>query len=330
MAQRQRSPVEPDDDATAAPFAGERVASESVRSGLLDPELDPPFLVIEPIGPPSAMVASSPHSGDVYPQSFLAASRLSPSALRRSEDAHVDRLFAGVAMLGAPMIKARFPRAFLDVNREPYELDPRMFEGRLPSFANSRSIRVASGLGTIARVVGEAQEIYAQRLPVSEALRRIEGLYRPYHHTLRDLIARARRLHGAALLVDCHSMPSWTFVDNGRDDGRRPDVILGDRYGTTCEPRYMDCVEAALRRRGLRVQRNKPYAGGYITEYFGALARNCNAMQIEVNRALYMDERTLEPHAGFDALAGQMTEALAEVETMLAGDLAAGRGEAAE
>ncbi len=290
----------------------------------VEPELHPPLLVVEPTCDASALVVSSPHSGAIYPARFLASSRLTPFALRRSEDAHVDALFAGCAQHGAPMLKALFPRAYLDVNREPYELDPRMFEGRLPSYVNARSIRVAGGLGTIARVVGDAQEIYAEKLPVVEALVRIEALYRPYHRALRDLIARASAEHGGALLVDCHSMPSTTGPDGNAtiDDLRRPDVVIGDRYGTSCDSRYVECVEDALRRRGYKVQRNKPYAGGYITEYFGSISRSCDALQIEVNRGLYMDERTLERRPRFDALAQDMTDVLGELCGLLAADLA--------
>jgi len=300
-------------------------------SPAVEPELDPPLLVLEPSGPPSALVISSPHSGRIYPARFLASSRLSPLALRRSEDAHVDDLFAGCAEHGAPMLKALFPRAYLDVNREPYELDPRMFDGRLPSYVNSRSIRVAAGLGTIARVVGEAQEIYAARLPIDEALRRIEGLYRPYHRALRDLVARARALHGGALLVDCHSMPSTSGPDGTPTvhDMRRPDVVIGDRYGASCDPRFVDCVEGALRRRGYKVQRNKPYAGGYITEYFGSISRSCDALQIEINRGLYMDERTMERRPQFAKIAQDLGEALGELGDLLMADLANIQGSAA-
>lgn len=298
---------------------------------VVEPELDPALLVVEPPGRFSAMVVSSPHSGNVYPASFLAASRLPPLALRRSEDAHVDALFAGCAQHGAPMLKALFPRAYLDVNREPYELDPRMFDGRLPSYVNSRSIRVAGGLGTLARVVGEAQEIYAAKLPVAEAMRRIEGLYRPYHRALRDLVARARAAHGGALLVDCHSMPSTTGPGGAPtlEDLRRPDIVIGDRFGSSCDTRYVACVEDALRRRGYKVQRNKPYAGGYITEYFGSISRSCDALQIEVNRGLYMDERTLERRPQFERVAQDMTEALGELARLLAADLASRNDNAA-
>jgi N-formylglutamate amidohydrolase len=318
------------DAARPAPNSAAAIAG-GTGVAAVEPELDPPIVVVEPHGPVSALVVSSPHSGNIYPARFLAASRLTPFALRRSEDAHVDRLFAGCAEHGAPMLKALFPRAYLDVNREPYELDPRMFDGRLPSYVNSRSIRVAGGLGTIARLVGEAQEIYAARLPVEEGLRRIEGLYRPYHRALRDLIGRARALHGGALLVDCHSMPSAANPDGAPsiEDLRRPDIVIGDRYGTSCDARYVECVEAALRQRGYKVQRNRPYAGGYITEYFGAISRSCDALQVEINRGLYMDEKTLEPRPRFEAIAKDMTDVFGEVERLLAADLASRKGSAA-
>src|SRR6202045_2679801 len=179
-----------------------------------EPELDPPFEVVEPARLTCPLVFSSPHSGNVYPRRFLAAARLEEAVLRRSEDAFVDVLFGGVIALGAPLIKARFPRAYLDLNREPYELDPRMFEGTLPPFANTRSLRVAGGLGTIARVAGHAQEIYARRVPVEEAIERIEKLYKPYHACLRGLLDRAQQNFGIAVLVDCHSMPSGSLRAN--------------------------------------------------------------------------------------------------------------------
>src|SRR6476660_7334918 len=171
-------------------------------------ELDPPYEVLEPKACQGPVLFNSPHSGSTYPRNFLTACRLDIATLRRSEDSFVDELVAGVVHCGFPLMRAHFPRCFVDVNREPYELDPRMFEGRLPSFANTRSMRVAGGLGTVARVVGDAQEIYDQRIPVSEATARIEGLYKPYHRLLRGLIQRTTRTHGHCVLVDCHSMPS--------------------------------------------------------------------------------------------------------------------------
>jgi N-formylglutamate amidohydrolase len=178
-------------------------------------ELDPPFEILEPAEWRGPVVFNSPHSGSVYPRAFLTASRLEIASLRRSEDSFVDELSLGVVRRGYPLMRAHFPRCYVDVNREPYELDPRMFEGRLPSFANTRSMRVAGGLGTVARVVGDAQEIYRQRIPVDDAIRRIEGLYKPYHRALRRLFTRVHRDFGAAILLDCHSMPSSA---GARDD----------------------------------------------------------------------------------------------------------------
>lgn len=282
-----------------------------------EPELDPPFDVLEPAALASPLVFSSPHSGAIYPKRFLAAAKLDATALRRSEDAYVDELFAGVVAHGAPLIRARFPRAYLDLNREPYELDPRMFDGRLPAFANTRSVRVAGGLGTIARIVGESQEIYGERLKVDEALARIEKLYKPYHRSLRSLLDRAHQLFGLAVLIDCHSMPSVSSVsmpDQTSGQKMKADFILGDRYGTSCETVFVDTVEYELRRLGYQVTRNKPYAGGFITEHYGDAANQFHSLQIEVNRGLYMDEGTMEKAPRF----AQIAEDLCHVSDQLA------------
>jgi N-formylglutamate amidohydrolase len=271
-------------------------------------ELDPPFEIIEPVECRGPVVFNSPHSGNVYPHAFLSTSRLDVAALRRSEDSFVDEIILGVVERGYPLMRAHFPRCYVDVNREPYELDPRMFEGRLPSFANTRSMRVAGGLGTIARVVGDAQEIYGQRIPVDDALRRIEGLYKPYHRALRRLFTRVHRDFGAAVLVDCHSMPSTA---GSKDERPRADIVLGDRYGTSCVSVMMETVESTLRGLGYVVSRNKPYAGGFITEHYGNPAVGLHAIQLEINRALYMDERTFERSAAFTHLAADL-ESLAD------------------
>ena len=202
-----------------------------------------------------------------------------------------------VVARGYPLMRAHFPRCYVDVNREPYELDPRMFEGRLPSFANTRSMRVAGGLGTVARVVGDAQEIYDERLPVAEAMRRIDVLYKPYHRALRRLMLRAQRAFGTAVLVDCHSMPS---TSGNKEERPRADIVLGDRYGTSCTPAVTATLEAAFHALGYTVSRNKPYAGGFITEHYGNPATGLHAVQIEMNRALYMDERRFERGQSFN------------------------------
>jgi len=271
-------------------------------------ELEPPFEIIEPADWRGPLIFNSPHSGSIYPPAFLASARLELSTLRRSEDSFVDELIVGTVGRGHPVMRAHFPRCYVDVNREPYELDPRMFEGRLPSFANTRSMRVAGGLGTVARVVGDAQEIYDQRIPVDDALRRIDGLYKPYHRSLRRLVTRVHRDFGAAILVDCHSMPS---IAGNRDERPRADVVIGDRYGTSCVAVVADTIEAALQEAGYSVSRNKPYAGGFITEHYGNPPAGLHAIQLEINRALYMDERRFEPIASFGRLAGHL-ETLAE------------------
>src|SRR5436190_3442520 len=217
-------------------------------------EFDPPFEALEPPACRGPLLFNSPHSGRVYPREFLLASRLDLATLRRSEDSFVGELIEGVVARGHPVVRAHFPRCYVDVNREPYELDPRMFDGRLPSFANTRSMRVAGGLGTVARVVGDAQEIYDRRLPVDDALRRIEGLYKPYHRALRRLVTRVHRDFGAVILVDCHSMPSTA---GSRDERPRSDFVLGDRYGTSCSTSVADVVEATLCEFGYSVSRNK-------------------------------------------------------------------------
>ena len=276
-------------------------------------ELDPPFEILEPAALRGPVAFNSPHSGRIYPPAFLAAARLEIATLRRSEDSFVDELLAGVVRRGHPLMRAHFPRCYVDVNREPYELDPRMFDGRLPSFANTRSMRVAGGLGTVARVVGEAQEIYDDRLPVGEAIRRIEGLYKPYHRALRRLMTRIHRDFGAAVLIDCHSMPS---AAGAREERPRADVVLGDRYGTSCAEVVSETMERVFRDLGYTIHRNKPYAGGFITEHYGNPAAGLHAVQLEMNRSLYMDERRYERIASFARLAADLetvAERLAEI-----------------
>ncbi|WP_422024576.1 N-formylglutamate amidohydrolase [Roseibium sp.] len=258
-------------------------------------------------------VFNSPHSGRQYPESFLAASRLDARSIRRSEDAYVDELFSHVVPLGAPMLRAHFPRAYLDVNREPYELDPKMYDGRLPSYANIRSIRVAGGLGTVARIVSENHEIYRHRLPVEEALNRIETIYKPYHSTLRRLLAQTHVTFGHAVLIDCHSMPSTVKCQT---TDTRPDFILGDRYGTSCNSDLTDFAFETLRSKGYSVSRNKPYAGGFITEHYGRPSSGLHALQIEINRGLYMDEATHEPTAHFGQLFHDLKEFVRELTAM--------------
>jgi N-formylglutamate amidohydrolase len=279
----------------------------------LDGESSPPFEIVEPAAWRAPIIFNSPHSGSLYPQDFVAASRIDLAALRRSEDSFMDELIGDLSQRGFPVVRVNFPRSYVDVNREPYELDPRMFTGRLPSFANTRSMRVAGGLGTIPRVVGDGQEIYRERLSVDDALARIEALYKPYHRALRRLINKAHQNFGTVVVVDCHSMPS---IGVSRDEPRRPDVVIGDRYGTSCAPLIPDMVEETMRALGYSVGRNKPYAGGFITEHYGNPASGLHAVQLELNRAIYMDERRRERSPGFAQVAADfaiLADALAAV-----------------
>ena len=273
-----------------------------------DPSFDPPFAVVSPKTWTLPIVLASPHSGRDYPAHFLAASQLDLLSIRRSEDSFVNELFEDAAQLGAPLIHALFPRAYLDPNREPYELDPGMFEDALPAYANTRSLRVAGGLGTVARVVTDGAEIYRRKMAFSEAERRIETLYLPYHRQLRCLLDEARAKFGFAVLIDCHSMPSIggpMDEDRGHD---RADMVLGDRFGTSCSPTLTQAVENALGDMGYAVARNNPYAGGYTTDHYGRPIQGIHALQIELNRALYMDEHNLTRTENFAKVRADMRD----------------------
>ncbi|MER2605213.1 MAG: N-formylglutamate amidohydrolase [Siculibacillus sp.] len=274
-----------------------------------DFEAEPLFELVMPSPPSVPILIDSPHSGRAYPEAFLRTTRLDAVAIRRSEDAFVDDLCRPPPELGAAMLRAHFPRAWLDANREPLELDPRMFVGRLPNGANTSSARVTGGLGTIPRIVAEREEIYARPIPIEEGLARIDLAWRPYHRTLREALDAIHDRFGTAILIDCHSMPS---PQRGGGDGRA-EIVLGDRNGTSCRSALTDVVSALLREAGYRVARNKPYAGGYITEHYGWPAHGVHALQIEISRALYMNETTMEITAGFDRLRADFTAVLGEI-----------------
>lgn len=272
-------------------------------------ELLPAYEILAPAEQSTPFVFCSPHSGRVYPAAFLAQSRLDPVSLRKSEDCFVDELFQGVAAMGAPLIAARFPRAYVDANREPYELDPDLFTDPLPDYANTQSARVIGGLGTIPRIVADGEDIYPRRIPFAEAQARIDQLYKPFHAALAALIENTRRQFGYAILVDCHSMPSTLLAPQPTS---RPDFVLGDRYGASCDPRLMRLLRETIARLGYDSQINRPYAGGYITEHYGRPGRGAHALQIEINRALYLDETTLQKTRHFNSLRRDLME-IAEI-----------------
>jgi N-formylglutamate amidohydrolase len=279
---------------------------------------NPPFEILQPMQQRSPVVFNSPHSGNFYPQEFIDSSKLDSHSLRRSEDALIDQLFSPVTEFGAPLLKVNFPRAYLDVNREPFELDPAMFTGALPDYVNTSSIRVAGGLGTIPRVVSETEEIYRSLLEFSEASQRIRDLYLPYHGCLENLLNQTKARFGEVLLVDCHSMPSTNLSTTISTHRQRPDFVLGDRYGSTCAGTISDYLEDALFDAGFSVARNKPYAGGHITQHYGRPAHHRHAVQIEINRSLYMDECTLLAHDGFWGLQASLMNIMQGLVTRMA------------
>jgi N-formylglutamate amidohydrolase len=258
----------------------------------------PAFETIRPRRLTAPIVFNSAHSGRDYPERFLQMTRLDHLSIRQSEDAYVDELFARAPHLGTPLLRAHFPRAYLDVNREPWELDPQMFDEPLSDRFNTTSPRVAAGLGTLARLVAENKPIYRERLTLDDARMRIEGIYLPYHATLQKLLSDSLAAFGVAVLIDCHSMPR--IARSG--DRLGPDVVLGDRYGTTCAAGLIDLCEMVFAGAGLRVARNRPYAGGFIARTYGRPQHGIHAVQVEISRHLYMNEVTLEKNEGFNAI----------------------------
>ncbi len=273
--------------------------------------LQDPFRIELPEQHLAPFLFNAPHSGRCYTQEFRQSSRLTEAELRSSEDAFVDKLFSKAPECGAPLMAANFPRAYLDLNREPYELDPTMFKEPLPSYAKSSGARVGSGLGTIARIVSERKEIYREKLGLQEGLDRIDSLYKPYHQALRRQMAMTHVEFGYACLIDCHSMPSRVL--RNANPSIRPDIILGDRYGTSCHASLTSAAKGILTHLGFKVDMNRPYAGGFITQHYGRPIKGLHALQIEIDRSLYMDEDTLTPVAHFEELVtlfGTFTELL--------------------
>ena len=227
---------------------------------------------------------------DARPAMTKKTAAVPPAALRRAEDAFVDELFGAAPSLGMPLLAARFPRSYVDANREPYELDPAMFEGPLPQPLNHRTTRVAAGLGMIPRVAASGEAIYRGRVPAEMIEHRLEACWRPYHLALSGLVEQTYSRFGAALLIDAHSMPSSVSSLGPREQDARVDIVLGDNHGESCAPELVEHAEHWLAARGLRVLRNQPYAGGFTTQRYGRPGLARHALQIEINRALYMDE----------------------------------------
>ena len=296
--------------------AGEPLHPRVSADAVPDAALPPPVTVRRPVRQTLPIVVSSPHSGRHYPDDLLTRTGLDERTLRSSEDSFVDELFAAAPELGAPLVAATFPRVYVDANREPYELDPAMFSDPLPDYVTTRNARIAAGLGTIARVVSNAVPVYAGKLAFEDAVHRIEGYWRPYHTALTEAIEETRSRFGYCILVDAHSMPS-NVQTIGADGRAYPvgDIVLGDCHGTSCSPVLTSRMERLLGHQGYRVRRNTPYAGGYVTRHYGRPDLGIHALQIEVKRGLYMDERKLERTSGLQRLAADMRRAIAGLAT---------------
>ena len=265
------------------------------------------FALSRPAVRTTAAVFASPHSGRDYTADFLRRTALDAQVIRSSEDAFVDELFAAAPLHGAPLLAARVPRAFVDVNRAADELDPALIEGVRRAGHNPR---VSSGLGVIPRVVAGGRAIYHGRMTLADARARIEGHWEPYHAALRRLMDESRAGFGEAILIDCHSMPHEA-LEAGRTT--RPDVVLGDRFGAAAAPGLVERIEAAFRRAGLRVARNAPFAGAYVTQAYGRPAQGSHAIQVEIDRALYMDEARIERRPDFEAFRATISGVVAEI-----------------
>ena len=253
----------------------------------------------------SVAVFSSPHSGRDYPRALLERSHLDALTLRSSEDAFVEQLFAAAPGCGAPLIAARYPRAWIDLNRSADELDPALVAGAPKA---PRSPRINAGLGVIPRVVSESRAIHHGKISLSEAERRIAACYRPYHAKLRELLDQAHRPAGMAILFDCHSMPHDALSGAPRIRGSRPEIVLGDRFGASCDRWVMDAALDIFTGAGFRVARNSPFAGGYITQAYGRPSRRYHAIQVEIDRSIYMDERRIEKRADFAVVQRQISD----------------------
>lgn len=266
-----------------------------------------------PTDPHSCAVFSSPHSGTEYPPAFLATTRLDSMAIRSSEDAFVDELFARAPEFGAPLLSAKPPRAFVDLNRAPDELDPALIRGARVSGVNPR---IVAGLGVIPRVVGNGQVIRNGKISLSEAGHRLTHFYHPYHQALVQLLDKQMQAFGMAILIDCHSMPKEALSAAPLINGKKPDIVIGDRFGASADRWVADAIHDIFCDAGFIVARNAPFAGGYITKQYGRPSRQIHAVQIEINRAVYMDEKRIEKHSDFDIVCQKMSHIAAKISAL--------------
>lgn len=266
----------------------------------------------------TSVVFASPHSGREYPWSFVRRTILDENTLRSSEDAFVDKLFDTAPQHGAPLLTAIAPRAWIDVNRSSDELDPALIEGVKRSAHNPR---VASGLGVVPRVVANGRSIYRGKISHKEAEARIDEFWRPWHQALTTLMDDSEALFGEAILIDCHSMPHEAIETISHPRGARPEIVLGDRFGAAAGSDVVDRIESAMTAAGLRVARNAPFAGAFVTQSHGRPARNRHVVQVEIDRALYMNEQNIRPNNNFAAFKALIDRVVVDVTEIGRADL---------
>ncbi|MFT6912888.1 MAG: N-formylglutamate amidohydrolase [Paracoccaceae bacterium] len=271
------------------------------------------YRLLEPTVRSSSVIFASPHSGKAYPSLFLKQTILNQLTIRSSEDAFVDQLFDAAPRFGAPLLLADVPRAYVDLNRSAEELDPALIKD---VSGVSNNPRVSSGLGVIPRVVANGRAIYRGKLEAAEAQERILTHWYPYHQTLQNQLAVSQAAFGEAILIDCHSMPHEAVESVSKNPSLRPEVVLGDRFGAACAPDIMDAVEKAFVKVGLRVARNTPFAGAFVTQHYGRPARQQHAIQVEIDRRLYMDEVNIRPNHRFDEFRRLMTQVVADISVI--------------
>ena len=268
------------------------------------------FALSMPDAVTTGVVFASPHSGREYPWSFLRRSVLNERTIRSSEDAFVDQLFEDAPKYGAPLIAATAPRAFIDLNRSADELDPALIQGVRTSVHNPR---VMSGLGVVPRVVSNGRAIYRGKMSRKDAEARIDTYWRPYHVALDELMSQAQASYGKAILIDCHSMPHEALENVNYASGQRPDVVLGDRFGAAASSDIVEAVEAALSAAGFKVIRNAPFAGAFTTQHYGRPSSGRHAIQVEIDRSLYMNERMIRPNGNFNSVRKALAKAMEEI-----------------
>lgn len=253
----------------------------------------PAFRRIGPADPISPVILSVPHAGRFYASSMLADAAVPQARLRQLEDRYADLLITDAIERGATAFVADHARAWIDLNRDPREIDPAMITGPIAAASVMHSARTRHGLGLVPSRIGEGVRLWRRKFAIGEINARIEGFHRPYHEAIAQALLKARARFGVALLLDCHSMPPLRHETH-----LSPTVVVGDRFGRGASAIFSDLVETIMRRAGLVVSRNAPYAGGYSLDRHGRPQLRIHALQIEIDRKLYLDGALDEPGAG--------------------------------